>query len=64
MASNRRQILASWLFLALALLLTFPVVITVSYLGDADMGPILAAMSAAAAGRVFGDQLYDLSHDA
>src|SRR6186997_1754428 len=35
------KFLASWLFLALALLLTFPVVITVSYLGDADMGPIL-----------------------
>ena len=35
------KFLASWLFLALALLLTFPVVITVKYLGDADIGPIL-----------------------
>jgi ABC-2 type transport system permease protein len=35
------KFLASWLFLALALFLTFPVVITVSYLGDADIGPIL-----------------------
>jgi ABC-2 type transport system permease protein len=35
------KFLASWLFLALALLLTFPVVITVRYLGDADIGPIL-----------------------
>ncbi|MBI5386594.1 MAG: ABC transporter permease subunit [Verrucomicrobia bacterium] len=35
------KFLASWLFLALALALTFPVVITVSYLGDPDMGAIL-----------------------
>src|SRR6266478_1749606 len=35
------KFLASWLFLALALLLTFPIVITVSYLGDPDLGPIL-----------------------
>ena len=34
------KFVASWIFLALALLLTFPVVITVNYLGDADMGPI------------------------
>src|SRR2546426_7356302 len=34
------KFLASWLFLALALGLTFPVVLTVTYLGDADMGPI------------------------
>jgi ABC-2 type transport system permease protein len=34
------KFLASWIFLALALLLTFPVVITVTYLGDADKGPI------------------------
>lgn len=36
------KFLASWLFLALALLLTFPVVITVSYLGNADLGVIFA----------------------
>src|SRR6266487_2596143 len=35
------KFLASWLFLALALLLTFPIVMTVRYLGDPDLGPIL-----------------------
>ncbi len=35
------KFLASWLFLGLALFLTFPIVITVSYLGDADLGPIV-----------------------
>jgi ABC-2 type transport system permease protein len=34
------KFLASWLFLALALALTFPIVITVNYLGDADGGAI------------------------
>src|SRR5512132_104113 len=34
------KFLASWLFLILALALTFPVVITVCYLGKADMGVI------------------------
>ncbi|MCI0743964.1 MAG: ABC transporter permease [Verrucomicrobia subdivision 3 bacterium] len=34
------KFLASWLFLALALALTFPVVMTVNYLGDADNGVI------------------------
>jgi ABC-2 type transport system permease protein len=37
------KFLASWLFLALALALTFPVVITVNYLGNPDNGVILAA---------------------
>jgi ABC-2 type transport system permease protein len=37
------KFLASWLFLALALLLTFPVVITVNYLGRPDNGVIFAA---------------------
>lgn len=37
------KFLASWLFLALALLLTFPIVITVNYLGSPDNGVILAA---------------------
>jgi ABC-2 type transport system permease protein len=36
------KFLASWLFLTLALALTFPVVLTVNYLGHADMGAILA----------------------
>jgi ABC-2 type transport system permease protein len=35
------KFLASWLFLALALLLTFPVVVTVNYLGQPDNGVIL-----------------------
>jgi len=37
------KFLASWLFLALALVLTFPVVITVNYLGSPDNGVILTA---------------------
>ena len=37
------KFLASWLFLALALILTFPVVITVNYLGHPDNGVILTA---------------------
>lgn len=36
------KFLASWLFLALALLLTFPVVMTVNYLGSPDNGVILS----------------------
>lgn len=35
------KFLASWAFLAIALALTFPMIITVNYLGDADMGPIV-----------------------
>jgi ABC-2 type transport system permease protein len=35
------KFLASWLFLGLALVLTFPVVITVNYLGTPDNGVIL-----------------------
>src|SRR5205809_5577453 len=34
------KFLASWIFLGLALFLTFPVVATVRYLGHPDMGPI------------------------
>lgn len=34
------KFLASWLFLTIALALTFPIVITVRYLGNADMGAI------------------------
>ena len=37
------KFLASWLFLALALLLTFPVVIIVNYLGSPDNGVIFTA---------------------
>jgi ABC-2 type transport system permease protein len=37
------KFLASWLFLALALALTFPVVLTVNYLGSPDNGVILSA---------------------
>src|SRR4051812_25989208 len=36
------KFLASWLFLLLALILTFPVVITVNYLGNPDNGVIFA----------------------
>lgn len=34
------KFLASWVFLALALLLTFPMILTVNYLGNPDSGPI------------------------
>ena len=37
------KFLASWLFLALALVLTFPVVLTVNYLGSPDNGVIFTA---------------------
>ena len=37
------KFLASWLFLAVALALTFPMVITVNYLGSPDNGVILTA---------------------
>jgi ABC-2 type transport system permease protein len=37
------KFLASWLFLGLALALTFPVVLTVNYLGNPDNGVIFAA---------------------
>jgi ABC-2 type transport system permease protein len=37
------KFLASWLFLGLTLLLTFPIWITVNYLGDPDNGVIFAA---------------------
>jgi ABC-2 type transport system permease protein len=36
------KFLASWLFLALALALTFPVIMTVNWLGDPDNGVIFA----------------------
>src|SRR5512134_113259 len=34
------KFVASWLFLGLALVLNFPVVLTVAYLGDPDMGTV------------------------
>jgi ABC-2 type transport system permease protein len=37
------KFLASWIFLAIALLLTFPLVITVNYLGTPDNGVILTS---------------------
>jgi ABC-2 type transport system permease protein len=37
------KFLASWLFLAIALVLTFPLVLTVNYLGDPDNGVIFAS---------------------
>src|SRR5205809_2180210 len=37
------KFLASWLFLALALALTFPVIISVNYLGSPDNGVIFCA---------------------
>src|SRR5258707_7923936 len=37
------KFLASWLFLALALALTFPVIISVNYLGRPDNGAIFSA---------------------
>jgi ABC-2 type transport system permease protein len=37
------KFLAAWLFVAVALALTFPIWITVNYLGDPDNGVILAA---------------------
>jgi ABC-2 type transport system permease protein len=35
------KFLASWLFLLIALALTFPLVVTVAYLGRPDLGPVL-----------------------
>jgi ABC-2 type transport system permease protein len=36
------KFVAAWFFVGLALLLTFPIVITVNYLGNPDMGVIIA----------------------
>lgn len=36
------KFVASWIFLGIALVLTFPVVITTAYLGDPDFGAIIA----------------------
>lgn len=37
------KFLAAWVFIGIALGLTFPIVVTVSYLGDPDMGIIVAS---------------------
>jgi len=37
------KFVAAWLFIGIALLLTFPVVLTVTYLGEPDMGVIVAS---------------------
>ncbi|QTA84319.1 ABC transporter permease [Desulfonema magnum] len=37
------KFLAAWIFIGIALFFTFPMVITVSYLGEPDIGPILCA---------------------
>lgn len=37
------KFLAAWSFIAIALALTFPLVITTRYLGNPDMGPIICA---------------------
>jgi len=42
------KFIASWLFLILALFLTFPIVFTVKYLGPADLGVILASYAGSA----------------
>ena len=42
------KFIASWLLLIIALALTFPVVITVCYLGDADMGEIITGYAGSA----------------
>ncbi len=42
------KFVAAWLFLLLALALTFPVVITVYYLGQPDLGPILSGYAGSA----------------
>ncbi len=36
------KFLAAWVFIGVALLLTFPMILTVQYLGDPDTGPIIA----------------------
>ncbi|MBF0279221.1 MAG: ABC transporter permease subunit [SAR324 cluster bacterium] len=36
------KFLAAWAFVGIALFLTFPMIVTVHYLGDADNGPIIA----------------------
>lgn len=37
------KFIAAWLFIGMALFLTFPLVVTVSYLGDPDMGAVFCS---------------------
>lgn len=37
------KFMAAWLFIGMALFLTFPLVVTVSYLGDPDMGAVFCS---------------------
>src|SRR6202047_1029374 len=57
------KFLASWLFLLIALLLTFPMVVTVEYLGHPDLGRILSGYGGSffMAGAVFFLPLIQLS---
>ncbi len=59
------KFLASWLFLIIALALTFPVVLTVSYLGNPDGGALFTGyLGSALAGRRLprGHMLYLGAH--
>ena len=60
------KFLASWIFLAVALALTFPAVITVNILGEPDNGIIFAGYlgSFFLAGAYLAITLHDLRHDA
>ena len=60
------KFLASWVFLAIALALTFPVVLTVNVLGDPDNGVIATGYfgSLLLAGAYLALSLHDLRHDA
>ena len=59
------KFLAAWAFTTLALVLTFPIWVTVNYLGKPDNGAILAAYlgSAAARGRLPRDRLVHVGAD-
>ena len=60
------KFLASWLFLALALALTFPVVVTVNWLGDPGQRRDLRRLRGQPAARrlLSRGELHDLRHDA
>ena len=60
------KFLASWLFLGIALALTFPMVLTVNYLGSPDNGVILSRLrrQLADGGRVSGGELHHVGHHA
>ena len=60
------KFLASWLFLLIALVLTFPMVVTVEYLGHPDLGQDLGRIwrQFSHGGRVPCHHLHDLFNDA